>query len=206
MFNIAVSIFIIGLFHLNRVVFAELPRDGITKLYKERNIIPDIFKDKAPKDIVKCRYQDAREVDFGTNLTLLQTIKKPDHCEWPIEEGAYYVLMLLGLDSPTHKYCYEREYNHWLVGNIPGSNFEEGETIAEYQGGQIAYEPGEHRVVFVVYKQPRKIEFNASHVEEKSAYWDRVLFTHEGFSREYKLGDPRASNFFTMKFQNEQDY
>jgi len=37
-------------------------------------------------------------------------------------------------DAPSRKEPNFREWHHWLVGNIPGTDVAEGETLSEYVG------------------------------------------------------------------------
>lgn len=37
-------------------------------------------------------------------------------------------------DAPSRKEATFREWHHWLVGNIPGSDVSKGETLSEYVG------------------------------------------------------------------------
>lgn len=55
-------------------------------------------------------------------------------------------------DVPTRK-GYNREFRHWLVGNIPEENIAKGEVLAEYVGPAPPKNTGKHRYVFLVYKQ-----------------------------------------------------
>lgn len=48
---------------------------------------------------------------------------------------------------------YNREFRHWLVGNIPEENVAKGEILAEYVGPAPPNNTGKHRYVFLVYKQ-----------------------------------------------------
>lgn len=48
--------------------------------------------------------------------------------------------------------------HHWLVTNIPGDRVAEGTVLSQYIGAGPPEKTGLHRYVYLVYKQPGKIE------------------------------------------------
>lgn len=88
------------------------------------------------------------------------------HGSWSIDDSMPYNLVLVKAitnedpdvlscadpDVPTRK-GYNREFRHWLVGNIPEENVAKGEVLAEYVGPAPPKGSGKHRYVFLVYKQ-----------------------------------------------------
>ena len=60
-------------------------------------------------------------------------------------------------DGPEPVY---REWHHWLVGNIPGSDVSKGDVLSGYIGSGPPEGTGIHRYVYVVYKQPGKLSFD----------------------------------------------
>ena len=42
--------------------------------------------------------------------------------------------IFLNLDAPSRKTHEFREWHHWLVGNIPGSDIAKGEILSDYIG------------------------------------------------------------------------
>ena len=44
------------------------------------------------------------------------------------------ILYLFNLDAPSRKTHEFREWHHWLVGNIPGSDIAKGEILSDYIG------------------------------------------------------------------------
>lgn len=69
----------------------------------------------------------------------------------------YYLLFLhfgycIDPDVPMRR-GYNREFRHWIVGNIPEENVAKGEVLAEYVGPAPPKDTGKHRYVFLLYKQ-----------------------------------------------------
>lgn len=54
-------------------------------------------------------------------------------------------------DVPTRGY--RKEFNHWLVGNIPEDKVAKGEILAEYVGSGPPEGTGLHRYAFLLFKQ-----------------------------------------------------
>lgn len=63
-------------------------------------------------------------------------------------------------DPPSRDEPTARENQHWLVGNVPGINIEDGETLSDYVGSGPPIGTGLHRYVFLVYQQPGKLTFD----------------------------------------------
>ncbi|CAH0402843.1 unnamed protein product [Chilo suppressalis] len=65
-------------------------------------------------------------------------------------------------DAPSRQYPKLREFRHWLVGNIPGGNASAGETLSAYVSPVPPPNTGLHRYVYLVYKQPSRLNFDES--------------------------------------------
>jgi len=69
-----------------------------------------------------------------------------------IATNKYKIHFVIDPDVPRRG-GYNREFRHWLVGNIPEDNVAKGEILAEYVGPAPPKNTGKHRYVFLVYKQ-----------------------------------------------------
>ena len=67
-------------------------------------------------------------------------------------------------DGPEKVY---REWHHWLVVNIPGSDVSKGEVLSGYIGSGPPEGTGIHRYVYILYKQPGKLNFDESRLDNK---------------------------------------
>ncbi|EFN79392.1 OV-16 antigen [Harpegnathos saltator] len=160
--------------------------------------MPDII-DKAPTEMIEVKYGD-KTVDLGTELTPTETHEIPE-IHYKHEGGVLYTLVMTDPDAPRRG-GYNREYRHWLVGNIPEENVAKGEILAEYVGPAPPKNTGKHRYVFLVYKQNQgSITFD----ERRLSTWDgsqRKRFSIKKFAEKYNLESPIAGNFMTAEYDD----
>lgn len=112
--------------------------------------------DRFPKTKVKYSSNNVT-VHLGDELTPTQVKDTPSHLIWPIESDCLYTLILTDPDAPSRKQPTRREWRHWAVVNIPGNDVPAGDTVAEYVGAGPPQGTGQHRYVFLVYKQSKRI-------------------------------------------------
>ncbi|RXG52086.1 Protein D2 [Armadillidium vulgare] len=113
---------------------------------------------------------------------------------WNPVVGNYYTLMMVDPDAPSRANPKFREWQHWLVGNIPGSDASQGEILTAYAGSTPPKGTGLHRYVLLVYKQPGKLTFDEEKLSSTSGK-GRGNFSAKKFAAKYKL-DLIAGNFF----------
>jgi len=65
-------------------------------------------------------------------------MKDEPNISWKAEKNTYYTLIMTAPDAPSRI----REFNHWLVVNIPGSQVNQGEVKTEYMGAAPPQETG----------------------------------------------------------------
>lgn len=164
---------------------------------QEDGIIPDVIS-KAPEESLEITYAGGEKVNFGEELTPTQ-VKDAPSVRWNASQDVYYTLAMVDPDAPSRETPTFREVNHWLIGNILGSNLESGDVITEYLGSGPPKGTGLHRYAFMVYKQPRKLTFDEPRTKKLSRA-HRRSFTLKKFSEKYKLGDPVAGNFFKAQW------
>jgi phosphatidylethanolamine-binding protein (PEBP) family uncharacterized protein len=70
-------------------------------------------------------------------------MKEQPSVSWRAEsDKTYYTLILTAPDAPSRI----REFNHWLVVNIPGSQVNKGEVKAEYMGAAPPQTTGNYSI------------------------------------------------------------
>ncbi|XP_078688249.1 uncharacterized protein LOC144920176 isoform X5 [Branchiostoma floridae x Branchiostoma belcheri] len=181
---------------------AEPDIAGVTAAFRQHDIVPDVV-DAAPTIAAEVTYNVTDEdvsVDFGNVLTPTQ-VKSPPQVMWPVEDGALYTLVMTDPDAPSRANPRLREFHHWLVGNIPGNEIQDGETLSQYIGSAPPRGRGLHRYVFLVYKQPGTLEFDERRLGNTSMAHRSRFHTRE-FATKYNLGDPVAGNFYQAEWDD----
>lgn len=87
-----------------------------------------------------------------------------------------------------------------MIGNIPGTKLENGETLSAYVGSNPGQGTGLHRYVFLIYKQVSKLNFNEKRLTNLSSREDRRCFNIRKFADKYQLGNPVAGNFYLAEW------
>ncbi|XP_055524339.1 protein D3-like isoform X2 [Wyeomyia smithii] len=149
----------------------------INQMFIEHDIVP-VLIDRAPLVFAKVAYLSKRLVDAGKELTPSEVRNEPK-VEWCADPTTFYTLVMIDADSPSRTEPINREFAHWLIGNIPGKHVEQGEILFEYMPIFPRSGTGFHRN-----RTPR------------------VLFSTREFAQRYSLGHPIAGNFFMAQFDD----
>ncbi|KAJ4432019.1 hypothetical protein ANN_20633 [Periplaneta americana] len=137
----------------------------LAEAMEKNGVVPDVIP-SAPPEALEITY-GAAKVNLGSELTPTE-VKDVPEVKWDADDGAYYVLCMTDPDAPSRTEPKNREWRHWLVGNIPGNKVEQGETLSAYVGSGPPKGSGLHRYVFLVYKQPSKLTFDEPRVSNRS--------------------------------------
>lgn len=78
-------------------------------------------------------------------------------------------MLFIPFDAPSRKNPTLREWQHWLVVNIPRRNVDKGEVSSEYLASCPPKDTGLYRYIVLVSKQPSKLSFNGKRLSDKSA-------------------------------------
>ncbi|CAK1590511.1 unnamed protein product [Parnassius mnemosyne] len=139
-------------------------------------------------------YPGGVEVEEGNEITPTQAKDQPT-VSWDTEPNAFYTIVMIDPDARN------REWQHWLVGNVPGSDVSKGDVLATYVGAGPSPGTGLHRYVFLVYKQPDKIEFDEERRPNVSPD-GRLGFSIAKFAEKYNFGKPVAGNFYLAQYDD----
>ncbi|XP_017796621.1 PREDICTED: protein D2-like isoform X1 [Habropoda laboriosa] len=172
---------------------------SMAEALKTHGVVPDVI-DKVPQNVLNVTYPNKLTVDIGKVLTPTQ-VKDPPTVTWDADANGYYTVCMTDPDAPSRKEPKFREWHHWLVGNIPGSDISKGEVLSEYVGSGPPKDTGLHRYVFLLYKQPAKLTFDEPRLTNRSAD-NRGKFSIRKFAAKYKLGDPIAGNMYQAEFDD----
>ncbi|ODM89616.1 Phosphatidylethanolamine-binding protein 1 [Orchesella cincta] len=170
---------------------------GIEEMEKEQ-IVPEVI-DTAPKSVLNVTYGKL-EVKLGNSLTPTQ-VKSPPTITWNADPKKLYLLCMTDPDAPSRQEPKFREWHHWLVGNIPGTEIAKGETLSEYIGSGPPEGTGLHRYIFLIYEQPEKLTFDEKRLTNRSGD-GRGKFSIRNFAKKYNLGQPIAGNFYQAEWDD----
>ncbi|CAG0910012.1 unnamed protein product, partial [Darwinula stevensoni] len=137
-----------------------------TSKLKEDGIIPDMVS-TVPPEVVQVKYPSGAEVKMGNVLTPTQ-VKDVPQVSWNADPHSYYTLAMTDPDAPSRQNPKFREWQHWMVVNIPGNDVSKGKVMSEYVGSGPPQGTGLHRYVFFVYKQPGTISPKEKHLTNTS--------------------------------------
>lgn len=184
---------------LNPSILIRLFSAGITKNMEQHQVVPDVIP-IAPAEVAKVSYISGVIVDAGNELKPRQ-VKDVPKVEWNADPAAFYTLCMTDPDAPSRAEPTYREWHHWLVGNIPGSEVVKGDTLSEYVGSGPPEKTGLHRYVFLVYKQSGKLTFDEPRLTNRSGD-SRGGFAIQKFVEKYSLGTPVAGNFYQAEWDD----
>ncbi|XP_018324117.1 phosphatidylethanolamine-binding protein homolog F40A3.3-like [Agrilus planipennis] len=165
--------------------------------FEKHDVVPDVV-DKAPAKVLEITYPTGAKVQGGNILTPTQVKDQPS-VKWQADKNEYYLLCMTDPDNLSRKEPTLREWHHWLVGNIPGNDISKGEVLTEFLGSGPRPGTGLHRYVFLLYKQPGKLNFTEKRITNRSAE-GRENFSSRNFAKKYNLGDPVAGNLYQAEW------
>lgn len=184
---------------ITRVLLQQVTKAIMEDSLKKNKVIPEVIpKISANAQVLQVKYKDAN-VDLGNELTPTK-VKDIPTVTWKADDG-FCLLCMTDPDAPSRQSPKFREWHHWLVGNIPGNDVSKGEVLSEYIGSGPPKDTGLHRYVFLVYKQPKKLEFDEKRLKNNSGD-GRGLFSIKKFAEKYELGDPIAANFYQAQWDD----
>ncbi|XP_051172358.1 protein D1-like [Leptopilina boulardi] len=164
--------------------------------FEDAKIVSDIL-DSAPTDLIEVKYGNIT-VDLGNELTPTETKNIP-HIDYKHDGGLLYTLSMTDLDAPVRGY--NREWQHWLVGNIPENSVAKGEVLTEYFGPAPPKNAKPHRYVFLLFKQNQgAITFDERRLSNRDKMRNR--FSIKKFAEKYNLEGPIAGNFMRAKYDD----
>ncbi|XP_049279147.1 protein D3-like isoform X1 [Anopheles funestus] len=173
---------------------------NIGQFFAEHDIVP-VLIDRAPDAFAKVVYRAKKLVDAGKELTPAEVRDEPK-VEWYADPTELYTLVMIDPDSPSRMEPWNREFAHWLVGNIPGRHVQNGETLFEYIPVFPRSGVGFHRYIFLVFQQQSWNDYSEAPRASNKNRTPRIRFSTRDFARRYSLGSPVAGNFFIAQYDD----
>ncbi|XP_045539158.1 protein D3 [Papilio machaon] len=172
---------------------------SVKNAFETSKIVPDVIP-TAPTALIGLNYPSGAVANLGNELAPT-VVKDQPTVTYDADPSAYYTLVFTDPDNYDGPEPVYREWHHWLVGNIPGNKVSQGEVLSGYIGSGPPEGTGIHRYVYILYKQPGKINFDETRLTNKSID-GRAAFSTKKFAEKYNLGAPVAGNFYRAQFDD----
>ncbi|KAL1491657.1 hypothetical protein ABEB36_012221 [Hypothenemus hampei] len=167
--------------------------------FNSNEIVPDVIS-APPSNILTVRYlQSKKNVNLGNEIAPIDVRQAPK-ITYEAEPNTFYTLVFTDPDVPSRANPIRREFRHWLVVNIPGSDVNKGQVLSEYIGSGPPEGTGLHRYIFLLYKQPSRLEFEEPFVPN-TEFGDRPNFSAQKFGEKYNL-ELVAGNFYQAQYDD----
>jgi len=176
--------------------------------FKEFHVVPDVIP-TWPNNVAAVHYDTQAIVHLGNVLSTTHTQKLP-RVSFPAEPHQYYTVMMLDPDAPSPESPTYRHWLHYIVVNVPGSgthtdhaDLHKGNIVTPYMGPAPPLNTGNHRYVWLIYKQKDKIDTIS--IEGPTTAATRGSFDHNQWMMKTFKYQPElhAGNFF--KAHNEKN-
>jgi phosphatidylethanolamine-binding protein (PEBP) family uncharacterized protein len=194
----SLSFVLIALFALN--YRCEGASEDAQRRLREEEIVPDVLQTLPDVDLLSVSYSEGLKADLGNILTPTQVKDKPK-IVYDAEDGVHYTLLMTDPDAPSRREPSRREFRHWLIVNIRGSDISKGETVFDYIGSGPPKDTGLHRYVFLLFKQSTgKIDFDGPYVSDHSSLGRPNTSTRD-LIKNYNL-ELKAANFYEAEYDD----
>ncbi|XP_072157967.1 OV-16 antigen-like [Bemisia tabaci] len=168
-------------------------------------VIPDVIHD-APLQRVDVTYKLGLDMHFANMGNVIHediVSKPPILLYWRWNPGEYFTVIVTGPDVPNSELPTDGEWRHWIVMNIPGNDVTKGRIVRDYVGFRNETALGIHRMVFLVFKQPRPFIISPEIILRNSTSAYRGFFSTRNFVRMHHLVPvPVAANFILVNCTN----
>ncbi|XP_062704997.1 protein D3-like isoform X1 [Aedes albopictus] len=180
---------------------SEILNDAhIYRSFASNEIVPDVV-DEAPDCWLRVAYKSGREAEGGNRLTPTQTRTVPS-LSFNTNERSFYTLLMIDPDTPSRDDPRDREFVHWVVGNIQGNDLDRAETLVEYVGAVPPKGSGMHRFVFLLYEHENRLNFTTEVRLSNRCRNPRRYFSTRNFAQKYGLTNLWAGNFFQAQYDD----
>ncbi|XP_029426852.1 phosphatidylethanolamine-binding protein 1 [Rhinatrema bivittatum] len=151
---------------------------------------------------LRVKYGSLEIDELGQTLTPTQVQKRPTSIEWDgIDPSKHYTLLLVDPDAPSRKDPKYREWHHFLVTNMKGSDISSGHVLADYVGSGPPKGSGLHRYIWLVYEQAGQLQCDEPVLCNRSGD-KRGKFKVAAFCKKYKLGAPVAGTCYQAEWDD----
>merc|ERR1711881_572657 len=142
--------------------------------------IKDIGIDEAPADLAQVVFKGELNVKYIGQSVPAKNVQEPPEVYWRHDSNKLYTLVMIDPDAPSFASPKARNWLHWVVVNIPGSQVDCGETAVTYIGAGPPEETGLHRYVVLIFEQEKSLLWPRydwlQRTTENRANWDVKKF------------------------------
>lgn len=170
--------------------------------YKKFEIVPDVLPSVADDTEEMQVSYGGITVAAGTEIAPSQSLEEPN-VSWISDENKFYTLFMVDPDAPSRDEPLYREFIHWVVTDIPGSDVKSGVVVVDYMGPAPPHASGIHRYCFLAYEQKEKGVVNVD--ETKKLFEGRGGKKIMDLVTKSDLGQPIAGNLMTSQWEKECD-
>lgn len=169
-------------------------------------IVPDVINryGNVKLNIVVTSHDKTRSLPLVKGMHIMPDfVSLPPKIEWYCKPTEWFTMVLTGPDNPSRGARDAAPIVNWVVVNIPGNKWQEGETLIPYKGPAPGPESGYHRYIFLLYHQAAgKMEFEG---EERlspplASIHKRINWKARLFSSIHKIGDPVGMTYFSSNY------
>lgn len=180
---------------------SEILNDAhIYRSFAANEIVPDVV-DEAPDCWLRIAFKSGSEVEGGNRLTPTQTRSIPS-LTFNANDRSFYTLIMSDPDAPSRDDPRDKEFLHWVVGNIQGNDLDRAETLVEYVGAVPPKGSGLHRFVFLLYEHESRLNFTSESRLSNRCRNPRRYFSSRNFAQKYGLTNLWAGNFFQAQYDD----
>eukprot|EP01027_Heterolobosea_sp_BB2_P027397 GEZU01042766.1.p1 GENE.GEZU01042766.1~~GEZU01042766.1.p1 ORF type:complete len:248 (-),score=58.61 GEZU01042766.1:110-757(-) len=155
---------------------------------KAHHIVPTLIDDFKPEQDLNVSLA-SKLLSFGEHISPGLMVHPP-YVQWLAGNNELYTLLMIDSNG---NFC------HWLVTNIPSMDIFKGDQIMQWMGPRPQKGSGTHRYVFLLFRQPGKIDFPAEFKQSLSQIDKRRGFDVKKWVKGLGL-TPIAINMFLAEF------
>ncbi|CAO1342353.1 unnamed protein product [Diamesa serratosioi] len=167
---------------------------SVDEEFQRLQIVPDVVP-KSPESQLDVLF-DCGSIDLGNTFTALQVRNRPTVSWKNAKPNELYTLVMTDPGAIKGRNPNDKEWHHWIVGNIPGNDVDKGDILTSFLPSGPPKDSGSHRYVFLLYKQSGKLDFK-NQIKLGAYQMDgRSPFSTLDFAKKHNLGEAVAGNFY----------
>jgi len=161
--------------------------------------IQDIGIKDVPADFAQVVFKGELNVKYIGQTIEANKTQQPPEVYFKADNDKLYTVVMVDPDAPSRGNPKARNWLHWVVCNIPGSQVSCGETCVTYVGVGAPEKTGAHRYVVMVFEQPSSILWPRYDWLQKTTE-NRANWKVDEFMKKFNLTKLVAGSCFRSEF------